>query len=204
MKATFSHVSASATVNLNLPGTTTAFLTYALSGVQISGYVQNTRGTAVSTDAFTLVVQSITETSPAMAGNPTAAASAISGDITIPGQTAVPITLHQWGFQAVASSGQVSGGVHSDAFVVKRPLDSLASTFSQALAQNAPWTTVTINLNQPGMTITLSNVRVSSVTDSADGTVGGIPTQEIQMLFDKLSVVSGGTTTCLAFYAVIC
>ena len=176
------------------------------------GYADHTDGAdaASPTETVSLIYQSIAEATSAAVAAPTAPAGDVTGFITVPGQTPVPIVTHDWSVSVPfdPASGLVSGKASAKDFVFTDVLGSTAPVMRAALSSNTVWSSVTVELRQPGAasgyaTYLLASAIVSSVVDSGDGSSGGSPMEEVHLAYHQLQLSSGGQSSCV-FSLITC
>ena len=179
-------------------------MTYDLTNPLISSDVQHSDG-GVPTEKIALGYETIVESWAAASGQPAPSSSSISGDITIPGQSADPIVTYDWTVEVPvdAATGVRSGTPQFGVLRVTRPVDSISPTILHDASTDAVLATVTVNLAPQGSssttaTITLTNVQIVRITDLADGSAGSIPLETIELNYTKFQIDSGSNSACEA------
>jgi type VI protein secretion system component Hcp len=179
-----------------LPGT--GYVRYDLSSPSIVSLTDHTNSAdaASPTETVAISYQSVSESA---ANGSATASSAVVGYVTLPGGSAIPITAHDFSAaKAIDLTTGVAGPTQLNPFVFTRPLDALARTMEQAVANGTTWSSVTIGLQDPGAsspyaTYVLTNATARAVTDFAAGEAGGIPHETVEMAYDGIKHSTQGT-----------
>jgi type VI protein secretion system component Hcp len=179
-----------------LPGS--GYVRYDLSGPYIASLTDHTNGAEAGspTESVTISYQSVSET----AANGSATSSAVVGYVTLPGRSAIPITAHEFGAAKAfdPATGVPAAATQLNRFVFTRPLDTLAPTVKQAVVNGTTWSSVTVDLQDPGAsspyaTYVLTNATPVAVTDSAEGEAGGIAHETVELTFTRITHSTQGT-----------
>jgi type VI protein secretion system component Hcp len=198
----------SAKLEVFTPGTSQVFMTYNLATILIAEYHDESLGNSPANpvEKLTINYASITETAGTSA--PSTPSGQLDGYVSIPGQNLIPITSDDWSFVLpVTANGQLVGSPQARNFVFTRTLDLNVPTVASAGLANTVWATVTVSLWMPGATAayatyTLSSATITSLTDSADGSAGGTPFEEVQLQFSKIQLDSQGNSYCYGWTGV--
>jgi type VI secretion system secreted protein Hcp len=131
---------------------------------------------------------------------PTGLGPETTSSIAITGANGYPATieLNSWSWGATslsAATGTPTGRVKSHQFVITKPIDTSSPRLYQACANGSHFPAVVLTASSPNstgssefLTITLTNVLVTSVQWSSNSSGDGAPLESLTLNFTKIKV----------------